>query len=169
MPPNAALSEALCTLISERRPEIARALLLERDIDVNHRSADDVTPLMLAAEARYSYLVTVMLALGADANAVDRRGRTALMRAARENDVQAVAWLLRAGALPDMATTYQGWTALMWAARHDSTEAISALLAAGADRAPCEREGQTALSLAIRYGHASCRSLLERPTNETPP
>lgn len=169
MPKNAVLSEVLCTLIIEHRPQIARALLLERDIDLNHRTADEVTPLMLAAESGHSYLVTLMLALGADANAVDRLGRTALMRAAKADDSQSVEWLLRAGAKVDQATTQQGWTALMWAARHAAAKAIVALLIGGANRDLRDREGQTALSLAIRYGHGDCRGLLECPTKDAPP
>ncbi len=169
MPKNAVISEVLCTLILERRPEIARALLLERDIDMNHRTTDDVTPLMLAAETGAYYLVTLMLALGADANAVDRLGRTALMRAARANDTQAISWLIRGHAKVNQATIQQGWTALMWAARYDAAAAVAALLGAGADRDQRDREGQTALSLAIRYGHDDCRRLLEHPTNDAPP
>lgn len=169
MPKNAVLSEVLCTLIIERRPQIARALLLERDIDLNHRTTDDMTPLMLAAESGHGYLVTLMLALGADANAVDRLGRTALMRAAKADDSQSVEWLLRAGAKVDQATTQQGWTALMWAARYDAAKTVAALLIARADQDLCDRDGQTALSLAIRYGSNDCRGLLERPMNDAPP
>jgi ankyrin repeat protein len=169
VPKNAVLSEVLCTLIIEHRPQIARALLLERDIDLNHRTTDEVTPLMLAAESGHSYLVTLMLALGADANAVDRLGRTALMRAAKADDSQSVEWLLRAGAKVDQATTQQGWTALMWAACHAAAKAIVALLIGGADRDLRDRDGQTALSLVIRYGHDDCRGLLERSTNDAPP
>lgn len=55
------------------------------------------------------------------------------MSAARENDVGAIAGLVRAGAQVDRIDHRQGWTPLLHAIHKGSTEAAAALLAAGAD------------------------------------
>ena len=60
-------------------------------------------------------------------------GMTPLMTAARENDVVAIAGLVRAGAMVDRVDHRQGWTPLLHAIHKGSHEAAAALLAAGAD------------------------------------
>ena len=88
---------------------------------------------------------------GAEVDARDDDGRTALMWAARDNmDIDAIKALLDAGADVD-ARDDDGRTALMWAAR-DNTDinAIEALLDAGADIDARDVGGRTALMWAAK-------------------
>ncbi len=152
MPKNEALSLMLCDMIASGRRDVARALLLEPDIDVNVVTGDGLTPLLLAAETRQPHLVALILALGADPNAADKFGRTALMRAARHDDTRSLTWLLREGASLDLATRKQRWTALIWAARYDADKAAAMLLAAGANPSLRDRDGHDAATIAANHG-----------------
>jgi ankyrin repeat protein len=104
-----------------------------------------------------------LLAHGANVDAKEKRGQTALMWAAAEGHVDVVELLLKAGAdfrtpLPD-----SGFTAVFFAAREGHIEVLRALLKAGADvneamqpRRPGGKnpaKGTSALILAIENGH----------------
>ena len=86
---------------------------------------------------------------GADVNARDEHGRTALMevacRGAKEGCGQ-IKLLLDAGADVN-ARTKGGTTVLLWAAEHDTPESIDVLLKAGADVNARTDEGRTALMM----------------------
>jgi ankyrin repeat protein len=155
MPRDHALSLILCEMICAGRRDVARALLLEPDIDVGITVDGGVTPLMLAAEARQPHLLTLILALGGDPNARDKFGRTALMRSAKIDDAQSVTWLIREKAAMDLATYKQHWTALMWAARYDSGKAARILLAAGANPGLRDRDNYDATGIAEQHGSRS--------------
>ncbi len=93
-----------------------------------------------------------LLRLGADPNATDSDGRTALMIAAEwGGHADTVAALLEGGAAVD-AVARDGWTALMRAAYSGKAECARLLLEAGADASlratRGESEGKTALELA---------------------
>lgn len=100
-----------------------------------------------AAEAK------AMLARGADPNAADRSGTTALMLAAAAGGAELVAALLRAGAGVNRQDKW-GQTALMLAAGRGRLEAIKILLKAGAVH------GGTAADFAKENGHAQLAKLL---------
>lgn len=164
MPRNQPLSLLLCDMITSGRRDVARALLLEPDIDVNVVTGDGLTPLLLAAETHQPHLVALILALGADPNAADRFGRTALMRSARHDDTRSLTWLLREGAGLDLATRKQGWTGLMWAARYDAGQSAAMLLAAGADPALHDRDGHDAATIAANHGSRAFLAALDNVT-----
>ncbi|WP_170118378.1 ankyrin repeat domain-containing protein [Phreatobacter oligotrophus] len=97
---NADLSELLCTMMRADRRELAQAILMEPDIDVNHRPSGGQTPLHIAAGLFLHGLAAVLLVKGADPNARDQRGRTPLMNAARVGDTRTAAQLLKHRADP---------------------------------------------------------------------
>ena len=91
------------------------------------------------------------LAKGADANARDRKGWTALMHAADNGRTLLVPPLLKAGADPNIRAS-DGATALFVAAVHGYAEIVEALTTAGADPSIGGPKGMTAEGLiATRY------------------
>ena len=93
---------------------------------------------------------------GANPNAKDKDGWTALMNAARHNTAQSIRALLKAGADVN-AQNKKGLSALMVAARFNTPSSIRALLLAGADvNARMKKEGFTPLLFAV---------LVDKPDN----
>ena len=108
-------------------------MLIEAGADANSPSADGETPLMVAARTGKADAVQVLLAKGANPNAVEGwRKQTALMWAAAEGHAGLIPILVAAGA--DLhARSSGGFTPLLFAARDGRIAAVQALLAAGAN------------------------------------
>ena len=94
-----------------------------------------------------------MLAAGADAGAVDARGRHPLYYAAEADLAALCDELIARGADVDAATRNGGVTALMIASDRGARSAVSSLLARGAAVNAADADGDTALSLACYCGH----------------
>ena len=96
-----------------------------------------------------------VLTAGANTNARDRRGWTALMHAANKGYKLLVPSLLGAKADPDVRAA-DGATALFMAAAHGHAEIISLLMKAGADISVKGPKGRTAADVArLRFGNAA--------------
>ncbi|HEY6302977.1 MAG TPA: ankyrin repeat domain-containing protein [Terriglobales bacterium] len=121
-------------------------VLIEHGADVNQRDEDNSTLLMLASskacfedfrEERHGCLelVDLLLSKGADVNAVNRNGKTALSLAA-EGENTAIALLLKnAGAAGDFTPVRSSLQSeLVNAAKRGMPNAVRLLLAAGANR-----------------------------------
>ncbi len=121
--------------------------------------------LIEAVKANDSAGVRELLAGGADANARDVYGATALMNAAHQGNLEMVNDLLAAGAEVD-AKDELGWTALMKACNNAEMDRgfpdiIERLIAAGADANVKIGYGIRPLMLAAGYGEgAVCEALL---------
>jgi ankyrin repeat protein len=165
---NADLSELFCTMMRANRREVAQAILMEPDIDVNHRSSGGQTPLHIAAGLFLHGLAAVLLVKGADVDARDQRGRTALMNAAKVGDTKTVAQLLKHGADPNASTTRFRWTALMWASRYGRTGVIKQLLDAGADPSLLDLKGRTSTDIARQYSGKGALQLHATETTMAP-
>lgn len=87
-----------------------------------------------AAERGDAAALRAQLDAGADVNALDRYGQTALMLAARLGRAEAVDVLIAAGAELDRTAKYR-LSALMLAVINDHEPVVARLLAAGADTA----------------------------------
>ena len=85
-----------------------------------------------------------LLAQGADVNAKNQEGKTALMGAAKKGQSEVVKILLDAKADIN-AQDASGKTALIYAAKNSSLEVVKLLLAAGADVNIKDKKGETAL------------------------
>lgn len=126
-----------------------------------------------ADDARTDGVVRYLLAQGAEVDARDEDGWTALLQAAAaDGDRERVAigqTLLEAGADVNARCTCTGylgggWTALMIAAREARNPLLKLLLARGADPNIANNEGQAALAIALDHGGdpETVRALLER-------
>ncbi|MEE8525516.1 MAG: ankyrin repeat domain-containing protein, partial [Thermoanaerobaculia bacterium] len=129
------------------------AVLLGAKARVDARAVDSDTPLCAAAAAAGpvfggSANVELLIAAGADVNAVCSFDMTPLHHSARQGDVASLVELLAAGARVEARESH-GETALIIAADRDSLAAVEALLAAGAEVGARSAGGNTALHEAI--------------------
>jgi len=97
-------------MVAGEREQIIAALI-QAGADVNARSADGSTPLMVACRAGNGDLVRQLVAAGANLHACNDKGWTALIEAAYYGNPQTVAFLLDSGA-DKSARTLDGKTAL---------------------------------------------------------
>lgn len=135
---------------------IAAALTDRSVLDVRDDRGN--TPLIHAAFYLDADAVDRFLALGADANAANRAGATALMRAV--GDVDKVRALLKRGAKVG-ATSTAGHTALIIACRgYGAAAVVKELLAHGADVHAANPTGANPLTAAAETGDAEVVRLL---------
>jgi ankyrin repeat protein len=128
---------------------------------VRRRSADGFTALHYACFFGGAAAVEVLLAAGADPDAVaDTPSRVRpLHSAAAARDAEAVRLLLEAGADPD-ARQAGGFTALHAAAQHDDDAVAALLLRHGADPALRSDDGEDAAAMARSHDAAAVLALL---------
>ena len=135
--------------------------LIEAGADLNARSNDEWTPLMLATIKGHTAMVQVLLKNGADANARNRKGWTALMFACSMSDADNMRILLTEGSNVN-ARDKEGKTALMQAANENNRESVKVLLEMGADVSLEDHTGETALDIARRRGYEEVVEMLRR-------
>ena len=158
----------LCIAVSDNEPGKVKGLLASgANIDARSRGShtDGMTMLILAVWHRWGReSVQLLIDSGADVNAKDERGNTALIYATEARpaiNLAVTEMLVKAGA--DVNTTGEdGMTALMYAAMHDDPRVVKRLLEAQADVAARDAKGWTALMHATRKdrGHAAIIELL---------
>ncbi len=148
----------LCSVI--RSGDLAGlGALLDQGIDPNVADSRGITPLMYAAEAASVAQMRILIQHGADVNARNTFGSTALMWSLP--DVQKVRLLLDHEAAVNVAAT-SGRTALLIALARPSPDVARLLLAKGADTAAVDKSGVTALHAALRGNDiANIRLLVE--------
>jgi len=165
---------ALMLMAREGNP--ALSLLLEKDIEVDARDDEGNTALLYAArffirgwQRRNGW---ALLGKGADVNAANIKGETALILAATQYETDAAQLLLPKGADVNRKTK-SGRTALMQSIdgpkefdnqKHVaySPQIASLLIAAGADLNARDVQGNTALKLALRRGYADMAAALRK-------
>ena len=120
----------------------------------------------LAVEAADLAAMDALLTAGADINARDQHGQTALMNAASDGQIEVVRLLADRGADLNHRAKY-GLTAVMLAVVRGHTEVVRILVEAGADLMPVGTgapgfHGKTATDLARARGDAQLLELLNR-------
>jgi ankyrin repeat protein len=110
-------------------------------------------PVADAAMAHDREAVKTLLKSGADVNAAQGDGMTALHWASRNGDAELTQMLLFAGANVKATTRLGGYTPLMMAAEQGHATVIAALLTGGADPKAANNLGTTPLMLAAASGN----------------
>lgn len=150
---------ALHTCASKDNEECAKILLKNgARLDVGGYEHGEV-PLLLAASKGRVKIIKLFLQYGADPDASDTDGWTALMHAALQGHVEAVQILVDSGANPN-AKTLSGRTALATACRKGHLQVVKALIKAGADVNLPRGDGSTPLMVAAERGHVGVVSAL---------
>jgi ankyrin repeat protein len=146
---------------AKRRAEEAKAEAeATRRAKVTAEQKDEKTTFTFPATGQHPITVTIRTGAGADVNARNERGGTALILAATVGNIDNVQALIAAGADVD-AKNIEGDTALISAAWNpvvggdESGECVRALIAAGADVNARNSQGETALTRAARAGRVN--------------
>ncbi len=111
--------------------------------------AAHITPLMIAANTSSLAAVKLLVEAGAELDAKDKKGRTALTYAKEAKFKRVIAYLEAAYEKKDAA----GALTLREAAATGTLYRVKALLEAGADIEQSDEHGQTPLMLAVAAGH----------------
>jgi len=112
-----------------------------------------------AAQNPQSTVLAVLIEGGADVNAIDGIGHTALMRAVAVNSLPNVQTLLQAKADPNIKDN-EGNTPLLSTIRDSYVDLARALLDAGADPSAADKDGNSAALLAAESGNLELIKLL---------
>ena len=146
----------LCVAVSDNEPDRFKRLLASgANIDARSRGSHTkgMTMLILAVWHRWDRdSVQLLIDSGADVNAKDERGNTALIYATEARptiNLAVTEMLVKAGADVN-AKGEDGMTALMYAAMHDDPRVVKRLLEVQADVAARDAKGWTALMHATR-------------------
>ena len=132
-----------------RRGDLARMQRLVVDgSDVNAKSTNDETPLIIASLEGQGEIVSYLLQRGADIDARNKSGMLALHAAAYGGHRDIVALLIVKGAPVNDAGNRFGVTPLHVAAEENHVDVVELLLQRGADPALVERNGYTPLTRA---------------------
>jgi ankyrin repeat protein len=136
-------------------------LLLEDGVNAKGfgRLTYHLTILMRAAQYGRIGVVDSLLAFGADINAIDDLGETALMWTATAENPDMIRFLLSKGAHVNAQDT-AGFTALTKAAANGYVQNVRALLEGGADPSITTNAGDTALAWATKNKRAAVVMLL---------
>ena len=122
--------------------------------------AKEAAPVALAAQSRDIATVRALLKQGADVNAAQGDGMTALHWAALNGEAELTSMLLYAGANWRALTRLGGYQPLHLAAQAGAGPVVDLLLGAGADAAVRTSTGATALMLAAASGSAGAVDVL---------
>ena len=156
-----------CAVISQRvggiRSKDDRTLMVLDYANVNttdNARLDVLTyALFLASTFRYRTIMSKLIEAGADVNATNNKGETALMMFCTKEDERIVTQLIEAGADIN-ATDEFGQTALMKACINASGCGVSQLIKAGADINAADMRGMTALMFAYGKGYEGLLNML---------
>ncbi|XP_057716399.1 kinase D-interacting substrate of 220 kDa B isoform X4 [Corythoichthys intestinalis] len=132
---------------------------LDKFKDVDSRSDNGQTPLMVAAEQGNLEIVQELIKRGANVNCDDVDCWTALMSASKEGHIQVVEELLDNEANMENRDM-GGWTALMWAAYKGRTDVAQLLLSKGANPNITGQYSVYPIIWAAGRGHAEIVHLL---------
>jgi len=147
-------------VLTSHQVQLASNPLIRYAGNAGEVSDGQTTPVMLAAHTGDASKVRELVADGADLDAQDAYGWTALRYAVRANHEDCAAALIELGAKVDLASA-SGRTPLMSAAGNGLSHMIRLLTKSGADRTLKNKEGQTAHAISLRGGTTGCTACRE--------
>ncbi|XP_054711629.1 ankyrin repeat and SOCS box protein 3-like [Uloborus diversus] len=145
--------------------ECLEALLKHKDTNINWKTHEGETALLLACKRRRgtdaSGVVSMLLKYGADPNIVDNEEESPLLAALRNDSREVVELLLDADANVN-ATDCSMWSPLHEAANRKDANLVCSLLSHGAQIDVQDECGMTPIFTAAQYGRENClRELLK--------
>ena len=153
----------LFVAVSEPSPKVAGVLIDWPKTDVEPRTKEDESPLMIVAHKGDLELARRLVARGAHVN---KTGWTALHYAATNGHLTLIRFLLEQNAYID-AEAPSGTTPLMMAAHYGTPEAVKLLLDEGADPMLKNLQGLTAIDFANRATRKESSDLIAAGVTET--
>ena len=135
--------------------------LISQNADVNMRSSEGWSALIMAAKEGHHRILTRLLAAGAHVNPPDIT-HTALRGASLGGHLGCVRTLLALSANPNLCSVGNK-TPLMGACMHGHAAIVHALLEAGAEPTIVNEFGESARDLAVTHSHVECVAELDRP------
>jgi ankyrin repeat protein len=151
--------------LREPAPKVAAALIEWPKTNVEIRTRDDESPLMMAALKGQLELARKLIDRGADVN---KTGWTPLHYAATGGHLAIMELLLEHHAYID-AESPNGTTPLMMAAQYGSIDAVKLLLAAGADARLKNQLGLSAIDFAYRVNRTEAAELIAETVRRAQP
>ncbi|MHB1125060.1 MAG: ankyrin repeat domain-containing protein [Ramlibacter sp.] len=151
--------------LREPSPKVAAALIEWPKTNVEIRTRDDESPLMMAALKGHLELARQLIDRGADVN---KTGWTPLHYAATGGHLAIMELLLEHHAYID-AESPNGTTPLMMAAQYGSIDAVKLLLEAGADPRLKNQLGLSAIDFAHRVNLAEAAELIAQAVRRAQP
>ena len=154
--PNPSGETGLIVAVREASLKAALTLLEYQKVNVEARTRQDESPLMLAALRGLTDLCRRLITLGADVN---KPGWTPLHYAATSGHLATMDLLLDEHAYID-APSPNGTTPLMMAAHYGTAPAVKLLLGAGADPTLKNEQGLSAIDFAQRANRTEAVDLI---------
>ncbi|EAW10550.1 Ankyrin repeat protein [Aspergillus clavatus NRRL 1] len=161
--------EMLMWATTYQHTQLMEYILRGMNTDVNSMSdvnGERRTPLHEAAQKGYEASTRKLLELGADIDALDEAGRSALHFAVedpcQERSTAVLELTLEHGANTEVGELYVGNKPLHWAITDKVWDGMEVLLDHGADIEACNGRGETALHVAAAGGTYSSVALLNR-------
>jgi len=151
--------------LREPAPKVAAALIEWPKTNVEIRTRDDESPLMMAALKGHLDLARKLIDRGADVN---KTGWTPLHYAATGGHLAIMELLLEHHAYID-AESPNGTTPLMMAAQYGSIDAVRLLLEAGADPRLKNQLGLSAIDFAYRVNRVDAADLIAAAVRRAQP
>merc|ERR1712098_996895 len=131
-------------------PPFMKKLILELsdEVDVGYRDRYQGTPTHLAAKFDADKALSKLIDRGAEIDAVNEDGSTALHYTTKYGNEESLKILLENGANINVQNKYDE-TPLMWAAHRDHPKVVKILIASGADVLVQKQNGKRALHVAV--------------------